>query len=180
MIVYKDVISGDEVVSDALKITPVMEGGEEVPGLFEVDSAMVAVGGGDIDIGCGNAFGGAGDDEGADDATQKENNVSGPSSFAYTAMPFSSKGEFKSWVKDYVRNVRQALKGSGVAVEDIKKFMEEAPTFVKWLVDKYDDLEFFMSKSMNPDAGLIFSYYKEGAHCPTFVYVKSGYKVVKF
>ena len=35
-------------------------------------------------------------------------------------------------MKDYVRNVRQALKGSGVAVEEIKKFMEEAPTFVKW------------------------------------------------
>lgn len=96
MIVYKDIISGDEVVrgertqprrpplrlccsrppvhtstprispcpaptpihnaiftqiSDALKIQPVMEGGEEVAGLFEVDSAMIIVGGGDIDIG---------------------------------------------------------------------------------------------------------------------------------
>lgn len=27
--------------------------------------------------------------------------------------------------------------------------MEEAPTFVKWLVDKYDDLEFFMVRT-NP------------------------------
>lgn len=61
-----------------------VEGGEEVPGLFEVESAMVTVGGGDIDIGCGNAFGGGGDDEGADDTAQKENNVSGPSSFSYT------------------------------------------------------------------------------------------------
>lgn len=71
-------------ISDALKIQPVVEGGEEVPGLFEVESAMVTVGGGDIDIGCGNAFGGGGDDEGADDSAQKENNVSGPSSFSYT------------------------------------------------------------------------------------------------
>lgn len=29
------------------------------------------------------------------------------------------------------------------------RFMEEAPTFVKWLVDKYDDLEFFMVRT-NP------------------------------
>lgn len=161
-----------------------MEGGEEVPGLFEVESAMIVVGGGDIDIGCGNAFGGAAEDEGADDSAQKENNVSGPSSFSYTvralrkrwksvvvgidgsmgpsaptrargpashirtrartcrvvsalsltklphanmspnhnqAMPFGSKGEFKSWIKDYVRNVRQTLKGNGVAQEEIKK-----------------------------------------------------------
>ena len=133
-------------------------------------------------------------------------------------MPFGSKGEFKSWIKDYVRNVRQTLKGNGVAQEEIKKcvqlapssdisrstharerlvylpltysyypkptppkrFMEEAPTFVKWLVDKYDDLEFFMGKSMNPDAGLIYSYYKDGALAPTFVYIKAGYKVSKF
>lgn len=153
-----------------------MENGEEVPGLLEVDSAMVAVGGGDIDIGCGNAFGGAGEDEGADDSVQKENNVSGPSSFNYTvshfkidylfhyvwslgvvgddhyhhhvhanhpfvrawmhlsppfflyplnlvvqAMPFGSKGEFKTWIKDYVRNLRQALKGAGVPQDEIKK-----------------------------------------------------------
>ncbi len=43
------------------------------------------------------------------------------------------------------------------------------------LVDKYDDLEFFMSKSMNPDAGLIFCYYKDGVsnpstHPPTHLY----------
>lgn len=37
------------------------------------------------------------------------------------AMPFGSKGEFKSWIKDYVRNVRQTLKGNGVAQEEIKK-----------------------------------------------------------
>ncbi len=61
-----------------------MEGGEEVPGMFEVESALVTVGGGDIDIGCGNAFGGGGEDEGADDSAAKENNVSGPSSFSYT------------------------------------------------------------------------------------------------
>jgi hypothetical protein len=57
--------------------------------------------------------------------------------------------------------------------------MEEAPAFVKWLVDKYDDLEFFMGKSMNPDAGLVYSYYKDGALAPTFVYIKAGYKVSK-
>lgn len=38
-------------------------------------------------------------------------------------MPFGSKGEFKSWIKDYVRNVRQTLKGNGVAQEEIKKYV---------------------------------------------------------
>jgi len=85
MIVYKDVISGDEAISDSYKVAHVVENGEEVPGLIEADSALVAVGVGDIDIGCGNAFGGAGDDEGADDSVEKENNISGTrAGFSYT------------------------------------------------------------------------------------------------
>jgi hypothetical protein len=36
MIVYKDLFSGDEAISDSYKIVPVMDGEEEVPGLFEV------------------------------------------------------------------------------------------------------------------------------------------------
>jgi len=57
--------------------------------------------------------------------------------------------------------------------------MDEAPVFVKWLVDKFSDLEFFMTKSMNPDAGMVYAYYKDEAIAPTFVYIKAGYKIVK-
>jgi hypothetical protein len=57
--------------------------------------------------------------------------------------------------------------------------MEEAPGFVQWLVGKFDDLEFYMTKSMNPDGSLAFAYYKEEAHNPTFVYIKAGLKVMK-
>lgn len=32
---------------------------------------------------------------------------------------------------------------------------------------------------MNPDAGLVYSYYKDGAMAPTFVYIKAGYKISK-
>lgn len=46
---------------------------------------MIAVGSGDVDIGCGNAFGGAGEDEGADDTVEKENNIAGArGGFGYT------------------------------------------------------------------------------------------------
>lgn len=59
------------------------------------------------------------------------------------------------------------------------RFMGEAPVFVKWLLSKYDDIETYMTKSMNPDGGMVYSYYKEGASYPTFVYVKAGYKIAK-
>lgn len=40
MIVYKDILTGDEVISDSYKIAPVIHDGEEVPGLFEVSPAL--------------------------------------------------------------------------------------------------------------------------------------------
>lgn len=175
MIVYKDIFTGDEVLSDSFSVKPV----EGVPGLIEVESAMVAVGG-DVDIGCGNAFGGGGEEEETDSDVVKENNISGSSGFGYMEMPFGSKNEFKTWFKEYVRKLRQELKGAGVPVEDIKGFMDQAPTFFKWLLEKFDDLQFFVSKSMNPDGGIVFSYYKDGALTPTFIYIEKGYKVCKF
>lgn len=57
--------------------------------------------------------------------------------------------------------------------------MDEAPIFVKYLIGKYDDLQFYMGKSMNPDAGMVYALYKDGAICPTFIYIKYGYKISK-
>ena len=175
MIVYKDIFTGDEVLSDSFPVKKI----EGVEGLLEAESAMVAVGG-DVDIGCGNAFGGGGEEEEVDSDVVKENNISGSSGFGYMEMPFGSKNEFKQWFKEYVRKLRQELKGSGTPVEEIKKFMDEAPVFFKWLLEKFDDLQFFVSKSMNPDGGIIFSYYKDGAMTPTFIYIEKGYKISKF
>lgn len=61
----------------------------------------------------------------------------------------------------------------------LHRFMSEAPEFVKFLLGMYDDLQFFMGKSMNPDGGMVFSYYKDGAACPTFIYIKAGLKIYK-
>jgi hypothetical protein len=70
-------------ISDSYKINPVVQDGEEIPGLMESDSTVAAIGVGAVDIGCGNAFGGAGEDEGADDTVEKENNIAGAHAFAY-------------------------------------------------------------------------------------------------
>ena len=59
------------------------------------------------------------------------------------------------------------------------RFMEEAPTFAKYLIDNFGEFQFYMGKSMNPEAAMAFGYYKEGATAPTFVYIKAGLKVLK-
>jgi hypothetical protein len=36
-------------------------------------------------------------------------------------MPFGTKNEFKTWIKEYVRKIRQELKAAGTPQEEIKK-----------------------------------------------------------
>ena len=61
MYIYLDVFSNEEILSDSYDIKMVFDG---VGG--EIESSFVTVGGDKVDVGCGNAFGGGGDDEGDD------------------------------------------------------------------------------------------------------------------
>ncbi|CAM9136272.1 unnamed protein product [Choristocarpus tenellus] len=177
MIVYKDLVSEDEMMTDVFKQNPVVDDdGEVVEGLFEVDSTTMVKGADNIDIGCGDAFGG--EAEVVDDSVEKVNNVIDP--FKYTEIPFDKKAQFKDYLKEYVRAVRQKMKELGYEQPRIKEFMSQAPGIVKFLLSKFADMQTFALESMNPDGAMAFGYYKEGAHNPTFVYIKAALKEDKF
>ena len=179
MLVYQDLFTEDEMMSDSYRRNPIEVDGEVIEGLFEVESENRAVGADDVDIGCGNEFGGG--DDAMDDSVETENTVSGTrTGFNYTEMPFSSKAELKEYLKDYMRRIRAHMKESGAERETIKQFMEESGKAAIWLINKYRDLQFFMGPSMDPDAGIVYAYYKDGAITPTFVYFKWGLRECKF
>lgn len=75
MIIYKCRFTGDEMLSDAFKPTPVVdEEGNVVPGLIKVQSQKVNKdSGASVDIGCGNEFGGSEGD--VDDTAEIVNNI---------------------------------------------------------------------------------------------------------
>ena len=167
------------MMSDSYPRNPVMHEGEEVPGLFEVESENRPVAEGEVDIGCGNEFGGG--DDAVDDSVETENSVSGARiGFNYTEMPFSNKNEFKEYLKDYMKRIRSHMKSSGAERETIKEFMADSAVAASWLISKFRDLQFFMGPTMDPDAGLAYCYYKDGAATPTFVFFKWGLKECKF
>jgi len=168
MIVFQDIFTNDEVISDSYNPRPVYDGEELVPGLFEAESRLVPVGGQAINIG-------SDDQDQFDDTVETENNIiSERAGFGYTEMPFGSKGEFVEYLKEYVKRVRQQLKTLGVPQADIKQFMADAPLFVKYLAGKYEELQFYVSRSMDPDAGMIYALFKPGASTPTFMYIRGG------
>ena len=177
MIVFKDLISGDELITGAFTQNPVHDKeGNVVDGLFEVQSSMKTKGGETVDIGCGNSFGGG--EEEVDSSVERVNDII--DSFCYTEVPFSSKSELKEYLKDYVRSVRAKLKERGTPQPEIKEFMAQAPGMVKFLLGKFADMQTFASESMSGEGGMIFGYYKDGAHCPTFVYISKALDAEKF
>ena len=177
MIVYNDIISGDEMMTDAFPQETVLDSdGNLVEGLFGVKSSTMSKGGENVDVGCGSAFGGG--DEVLDDSVEKVNNVIDP--FKYTEVPFSKKSEMLDYLKSYVRNVRTKLRESGTPQPEIKEFMAQAPAMVKFLMSKFDDLQTFVGESMDADGMIVFGYYPESAHHPTFLYLKKGLKAEKF
>ena len=177
MLIYKCRVTGDEMISDAYKLRPVVddETKEEVPELMECDSLIVLKSGADVDVGCGNAFGGEEEEAGPDGGEEKVNNIIDESiGFGYNEMPMGKK-DFKDWLKEYCGAVRKILKDDDkMAGPEVKAFTQGAPTFCKFLLKKYDDLQFFMSPAFNPDGALAMSYYPEGAAAPTFIYIKKG------
>merc|ERR1712195_450086 len=106
----------------------------------------VAKGGGDIDIGAGNAFGGDGEDEGADDSVETVNNlVDTDTGFGYLLLSYS-KAELKADLKGWMKALRQKLKAKGTDPEVIKgEFVPQATAFSNFLVKNFDNLEVYMS-----------------------------------
>jgi hypothetical protein len=125
-----------------------------------------------VDIGCGGEFGGGGEDIPDDNAVMVNNVVDESIGFDLHEVPMSKK-DLKEFLQAYCKQLRQKLKDDEkVSGPDVKAFTQSAPGFCKFLLSKYDDLQFFTSSSMDPDGSMAFAYYEDVN--PQFIYIKMG------
>ena len=83
-----------------------------------VESKLIEKGSGDVDIGCGNAFGGEADAEGGvDSGVEKVNNII--EGFQYTETSIPTVGELKKWIVDYCNALVLKLREKGKPKVDI-------------------------------------------------------------
>jgi hypothetical protein len=66
MLIYTDLFNNEEIISDSYDLKFLFNNAG-----VEYDSKYIVKGGESYDIGCGNSFGGAGEDEGANDTAVK-------------------------------------------------------------------------------------------------------------
>lgn len=101
MLLYQDIISGDEIVSDAFKITEI----DDIA--FEVDCQMVTIKeGADVDIGANASAEGADEGEPLEDGMITVNNV--VYSFRLQTTSFDKKS-YMTYIKSYMKAVKAHL-----------------------------------------------------------------------
>ncbi|KAI5777925.1 translationally controlled tumor protein [Geopyxis carbonaria] len=170
MLIYKDIISGDELISDVYDLK------ETDDGLMEADCQMITIKKGvDVDIGA-NASAEGGDDDGDEEGSETVNNI--VYSFRLNTSGFDKKS-YKSYLGGYMKKVKAALEASGKDAEYIAAFQKRAQTAAKKILGKFDDYECYVGESMDPDAMVVLLNYREDGITPYMTFWKDGLKEEK-
>ncbi len=172
MKIFQDVFTNDEVMSDIFPFT------------LDYDDVIMKVASkyktkdscGNVDIGCGNAFGG--EEEGGDGEEPAEKVIDVAFNAGLVETPFS-KSDFMTFIKNYLKNMVAYLKENGKE-NRVADFQKGAQNFVKSVVPKFDDFTFYLGTSESMDGALVLSFWEnEEAAGPMFYFFKDGLKEIK-
>ncbi|KAM0951132.1 putative translationally controlled tumor protein [Dioscorea sansibarensis] len=167
MLVYQDLVTGDELLSDSFPYIEIEKGM-----LWEVEGKWVVQGAVEVNIGANPSAEGAEEDEGVDDQAVKVVDI--VDTFRLQEQPAFDKKQFVTYMKRFIKLLTPKLEPE--KQDEFKKHIEGA---TKYLLGKLKDLQFFVGESMHDDGSMVFAYYKEGATNPTFIYFAYSLKEVK-
>ncbi|PIA44397.1 hypothetical protein AQUCO_01700176v1 [Aquilegia coerulea] len=144
MLVYQDLLTGDELLSDSFPYKEIENGI-----LWEVEGKWVVQGAVDVDIGANPSAEGGGEDEGVDDQAVKVVDI--VDTFRLQEQPAFDKKQFVAFIKRFIKQLTPKLEGE--AQEQFKKGIEGA---TKFLLPKLKDFQLY--DYFNCSYFLIISY----------------------
>uniref|UniRef100_A0A8C7SKZ5 Translationally-controlled tumor protein homolog n=1 Tax=Oncorhynchus mykiss TaxID=8022 RepID=A0A8C7SKZ5_ONCMY len=145
MIIYKDIITGDELFTEVYKITEVCDGM-----LYEVQGKLTSRSE-DVD---GALIGANASAEGGDEGSEAST-VSGVDIVLNSKLQETSaynKKAYQSYIKGYMKAVKAKLEEQGS--KRVQAFMAGAPAAVKMILGNLDKYQFFTGESMNCDGAI--------------------------
>ncbi|KAH7887701.1 Mss4-like protein [Phlebopus sp. FC_14] len=164
MLLYQDVLSNDEMFSDAF---PVKEVDDIV---YEVDCQLIIVKEGAIDIGANPSA--EEQEEALQDGAQQVNNV--VHSFRLQPTGFTDKKEYLTYLKGYMKAVKAKL-----PADRVKAFETGAQAYAKKIVSNFNKFEFYTGENMDPNGMIALLNYRDDEVTPYFTFWKDGLKEVK-
>ena len=169
MLIFKDVFSGDELFSDTYPMKLVDDCIWEVYGKHETRTE------GQIVLAGSNA---SAEGEDAGDGEADPSAVSGIDivlNHQLTETGFGSKKDYMVYLKDYMKKVVKYLEENDRAGE-VDTFKKNINGYMKEILGKFKDLQFFVGESMDNDAMILIVDYKEyqGEERPCIIAFKHG------
>ncbi len=159
----------DELLSDSF-------GKKEVDDVvYEVDCKLVTKGPIQVNTGANASAEGEDGDDGVDD--QAETVIDVVDSFRLEQTSFDKKS-YISHIKAYMKEIKTKLAENNP--DRVAAFEQGAQAYVKKVVEKFGDFEFYTGDSMDPEAMVILLGYREDGTTPYLVYWKDGLKAEKF
>ncbi|CAI6007994.1 unnamed protein product [Closterium sp. NIES-65] len=120
MLVYQDLISGDELLSDSFEAKEIQNGI-----FYEVEGKWVVKGGIEVDIGA-NPSAEGGEEEAVEEQSEKE-------------QPAFDKKAFAGYLKVYAQKLAGLM-----PAERGTQFRADSPAACKWLMSKLADLQLYV------------------------------------
>ncbi|OCT49819.1 Translationally-controlled tumor protein like protein [Cladophialophora carrionii] len=173
MIIYRDIISGDELASDTSKI---IDAGN---GLWEIDGKMVTKGSENFAL------------EGANPSAEGEDADDGTDETKVTVLDLAdqfrlqkieggmSKKAYQAELKKYMKALTEKLKEKGTPEEDIKKFQSEAPAAAKKILGNWENYDIYQGESMDENGMYVLVDFREDGMTPYATIWKWGLEEYK-
>ncbi|BEJ11173.1 hypothetical protein CspHIS471_0105950 [Cutaneotrichosporon sp. HIS471] len=166
MLIFEDILTGDEMISDAYDMTTV----DDV--VYEVDCSMIIIKDGDIDIGGNPSAEEA--EEALEAGAEQVNNV--VHSFRLQSTQFDKKS-YLTYLKGYMKAVKTKLEAT--KPDRVATFEKAAAGFAKKIIGNFKDYEFYTGESMDTDGMVALLNYREDGVTPYLIFWKDGLREVK-
>jgi len=170
MKVFKDIFSGDELTSDALPFKYV----DGVAMLVETKNITKSLNA-NFDIGANPSSEEGATEESYDDAAVTVNNLVDNHHLVQTQY---DKKAYMAHIKAYMKRLLEHLKVNNP--ERVEAFQKEAQEFVKKVLGKFEEYEFYTGEQMDPEAMVALKFYSEDGITPFFYFWKDGLKEEKY
>jgi hypothetical protein len=177
MIVFTDILTGDQVLSDSFKQEPLKFKDAVLEGVVTVQSALINKELGEINIGANASAEEA--DEGTDDAAKKVNNlVDADTGFGYQGPMSLSAPEFTALFKKWCKDTKEKIVADGGKPKD---FVQTATGFVPFMSAEFKNFELYKTKSFGDT--LVIGWWDDEANtvgAPKFIFFSHAMKAEKY
>lgn len=175
MIIYKDLLTGDEMFTDSNRLNLVEDC------LYEVECTHVTRRQGEIVLAGSNpsAEGEDGEMGGSDEAV--ESGLDLVLNQRLNSIPFTKK-DFMSYLKTYTKALQDKWKEQELNEEQLADYKAKFTQAAKLVIPKLNDVEFYVGESCNPDGMVGMLEYRnkpDGSEQAYMLFFKHGLEAEK-